>query len=319
MSCIWEGHATDLWDALQLRCIVERLLHPYAMIFKNFVSANLTRWHEHAEKGDANSTFPNPLPNYASSSSNFYSSSASDSPFEPTLPGLPRRPQQDPEISSRLRHLSHFLEKESIEKLAQSLSRSNIHPRDHSSDSNDTTREPAGLQTRPPLQSSNAPSTARRQSNAPANLNRSAIRTGSPEPGPPSRSTRSRTPEDRFSSSTSKVSRGRDANSDPRRSQTSVRASPFGTGNTPSDKSVPMSDLCNKIFGPANKPNYKVSPGGGLFCKNSAPNTPTPPYKRDSQPRQSTKRVSMKKKPIIVNLPPRSAYDDHSSSTSSSD
>jgi hypothetical protein len=46
MSCIWQGNATMLWDALQLRCIVDHLLHQFALVFKMYVSERLTQWHE---------------------------------------------------------------------------------------------------------------------------------------------------------------------------------------------------------------------------------------------------------------------------------
>jgi hypothetical protein len=35
-----------LWDALQLRCIVDHLLHQFALVFKIYVSERLTQWHE---------------------------------------------------------------------------------------------------------------------------------------------------------------------------------------------------------------------------------------------------------------------------------
>jgi hypothetical protein len=34
-----------LWDALQLRCIVDHLLHQFALVFKMYVSERLTQWH----------------------------------------------------------------------------------------------------------------------------------------------------------------------------------------------------------------------------------------------------------------------------------
>lgn len=46
MSCIWSGHIRNLLHAIQLRCIVDRLLFWALRFFKPWVAYCLERWHE---------------------------------------------------------------------------------------------------------------------------------------------------------------------------------------------------------------------------------------------------------------------------------
>lgn len=119
MSCVWEGHANDLWDALQLLCIVDHLLHPYSIIFKNSVSANLTRWHHRFANLDAKSTTATPK---------LYRSVSSPDKSKESAAGSPLNGTHAKRASAKLHHRSQSKGTGSIEHLSEKLEQSSITP-----------------------------------------------------------------------------------------------------------------------------------------------------------------------------------------------